>query len=366
MFSKDLIIGIIPSTHSTNIFIPELTYILRSKQAMTILSNLDPGLFHELKTKLLDGTDKENPSAVLSCSIFEATNLLERIYATLLKAKIALPPTVHSNELQDWLKTTEKENIKKIPQFSYSLSLNDKDLGFFGRNFAWIGSIVTYTLIIGASLASATSVFNWGWSYLLIAMFAGSRLIANYHDIINGPENRMRKIGINLDRYFSDPYQGIGQYSSLKLGIYFLSSGIMLCSAYLAFNFSISTVETIYLIDSLPAFALNPLSYFFACSVAYSHFSRIFNSVFDTIASKLKGIFDLKDSRENERLDLEKTLKIITQKGPQKVVISALNQKSTYLGFSKTKKKDTSLSLKPNDSKKPEQEMKLAKARYAS
>ncbi|MCS5708389.1 hypothetical protein CC99x_005660 [Candidatus Berkiella cookevillensis] len=337
MFSKDLIIAIIPTTHSTNIFIPELTYIIRSKKVMTALSTLNPVLYCELTSQLLKLKNETHPTAVLSCSIYSAINLLERIYTTLLKAKIALPPTVHSNELNDWLKHDKDQSLPSLSQFSYSLSLNENDLGFFGRNLPWIGSIISYTLMTGATLATAATIFKWGWAYSLITLFAGCRLMTNYHDIINGPENRMRKMGIIIDRNFSNPYQGIGRYSIPKLIVYLLSCGIMICSAYLAFSSAVSTIESICLADYLSSFTLNTLSYFFACTVAYSHFGRIFNAVFDSIASKFRKVFNLIESSEDERLDLAKVIKIFDEKKPNTTEENVLPSENTYLPFSKMK-----------------------------
>ena len=351
MFSKDLIIAIIPTPDSTNIFIPELTYIIRSKKVMTTLSTLNPTLYRELTSKVLKLKDEMHPTAILSCSIHSAINLLERIYKTLLKAKIALPPTVHPNELNDWLKTNKAENLPSLSQFTYSLSLNENHLGFFGRNLPWIGRIISYTLMTGATLATAATIFKWGWAYSLITLFAGCRLMTNYHDIINGPENRMRKMGIMIDRHFSNPYQGIGRYSIPKLIVYFLSCGIMICSAYLAFSSAVSTVESICLADYLSSFNLNTLSYFFACTVAYSHFGRIFNAVFDSIASKFRKIFNLIESREDERLDLVKVIKNFDDKTSKKAEENILPWENTYLPFSQTKKKTENFPLKSSHPK---------------
>lgn len=346
MFSKDLVIAIIPTNYSTNVFIPELTYIIRSPKAMAALSTHNPALYCELTSQLLKPKDETHPTAILSCPIYSAISLLERIYITLLKAKIALPPTVYANELNDWLKRDKDQSIPSLSQFGYSLSLNENDLGFFGRNLPWIGSIISYTLMTGATIATAATIFRWGWAYSLIALFAGCRLMTNYHDIINGPENRMRKMGIIIDRHFCNPYQGIGRYSIPKLIVYFLSCGIMICSAYLAFSSAVSTIESICLADYLSSFTLNTVSYFFACTVAYSHFGRIFNAVFDSIASKFRKVFNLIESREDERLDLMKVIKILDKKTSKQTDTDIFTCENTYLPFSQTKKTEANFLLK--------------------
>lgn len=332
MLSRPLIIGLYEHNQQTVLLVPELTYVLKSLKVMRALQTQEPTLFTQLQHNLLQNNKNDLPP-ILTCRVPEAVTLIQRIYDAICEAKIPLPPSVSDLEFQDWI--TANQPHQSITKIKYPLTFDENKLGGFGKKLPWLGSFVSYTLILGTTLSATASVTTWGWGMILICTLIGCRLTANYHDIVNGPERRMRVFGEMIDRIRSGAYRRTGRYSKAKVLVYMLSSAIMLGSAYLSFSFSICSVWSMFLLDQLPNLFISNLSYIFATSVAFSHFGRIFNGVFTTVENSLATIFTLSEVKPSEKIDLN-ALTFTHEKIPSQEfhpAAQACEQKRTILSF---------------------------------
>lgn len=294
------------------------------------------GLSKELRQMLRDLSTQQNQfgKGALALNIGAAKEFIEKLFNLLLQHKIALPPNYSEFDLKFIISDYEAHK-EEILNHDLKIKINNNNLSYFAKNLPWIGTLVTLTLTIGLTVSSLITLLGWGWSILLLSIFGLSKMLTSYADISGGPERRLLRLGLWLDRVVSGQYDHYGKFSLSHFILNFSVISLLACNSFLTWYGAWKLIRCMDGMSYFPNFVTTSLAGLFAWSSAGATFGRIYQYLYQLVHDRLTYHFSFENLKESEKI------KILPQKTHQKI-------HSKQLVFKSTKTKEASLLIRFN------------------
>ncbi|MCS5711949.1 hypothetical protein [Candidatus Berkiella aquae] len=340
-------------------YVPELAALVNIIQAKH-QQTLSPALKKQFET--IEKFNQQYGVGVFPQGIRRTKNFVEALYNELLKSNIPLPPNISELDLPFIIK-----NYQKVKQHTFNhevkIHVERKHLSFFAKYLPWLGTMITFTLTMGLTISTFTSMLGWGWSITLLSIFGLSKFLTSYADISGGPERRMTLLGLWLDRLNSEHYKQFGKYSLPKIALISSVIGILACSSLLTWYGAWHLIRCMQGMSYLPNMIAVTLAGIFAWSSAGASFGRIYQDLYQLLFHYFSAHFTLDSFNEHEKLDMQKLQQHFSTKN--KALVSSIKSKATITPYQQLTKQQAKKSLHKEANLKLDTEIPLKrKAHY--